>query len=141
MNNLLRNRLLGMVAGTAVLATLTQCFTDKQNEGQRLYTQHCANCHMDDGSGLRNLIPPLAKADYLVKHRDNLACIIQHGQQGEIVVNGVTYNRDMPGAEHLNNGQITNILNYIQTNFGNQNERFTMQEVEMQLDKCRHLIE
>ncbi len=130
-----------MVAGAAVLTTLTQCFTNKQNEGERLYAQHCANCHMDDGSGLRNLIPPLAKADYLVSHRDDLACIIQHGQQGEIVVNGVTYNHVMPGAEHLNKGQITNILNYIQTNFGNSNERFTIQEVEKQLDKCRHLLE
>lgn len=130
-----------MITGVMTLATLTQCFTEKKNEGQRLYTQHCANCHMDDGSGLRNLIPPLAKADYLVSNRDELACIIQHGQQGEIVVNGVTYNKDMPGVEHLNKSQITNILNYIQTNFGNSNKRFTMQEVEKHLDKCRHLIE
>ena len=30
--------------------------------GQRLYTTHCANCHMDNGQGLRQLIPPLAGA-------------------------------------------------------------------------------
>src|SRR5687768_14899730 len=80
------------------LATLTQCFTNRESEGQQLYVQQCANCHMDDGSGLRGLIPPLAGSDYLVRHREQLACLIRHGQQGEIVVNGVHYNRPMPGV-------------------------------------------
>ncbi|MDX5420172.1 MAG: cytochrome c [Hymenobacteraceae bacterium] len=137
----IKTKLLPMVAGIAALLTLTQCFTDKQNEGERLYTQYCANCHMDDGSGLRNLIPPLAGADYLVNHRDELACILQHGQTGNIVVNGKNYNQGMPAFEHLNKGQITNILNYVQTNFGNSNPRFTIPEVEKQLFDCRHLLE
>ncbi|MHC2992455.1 cytochrome c class I [Pontibacter sp. HJ8] len=137
----IKSKLIAPAAGMAALLTLTQCFTDRQNEGERLYTQYCANCHMDDGSGLRNLIPPLAGADYLVNHRDELACIIQHGQTGNIVVNGKNYNQGMPAFEHLNKGQITNILNYVQTNFGNSNERFTIPEVEKYLDKCRHLPE
>ncbi|MDO6391649.1 cytochrome c [Pontibacter sp. BT731] len=139
---LIKTKLLLYVAGIAALLTLTRCFySDKQNEGEQLYTQNCANCHMDDGSGLRNLIPPLAGADYLENHRDELACIIQHGQTGNIVVNGKNYNQGMPGFEHLKPGQITNILNYVQTNFGNNNPRFSIQEVEKQLFKCRHLLE
>jgi mono/diheme cytochrome c family protein len=124
--------------GLAALAltTLTQCFTNRESEGQQLYAQQCANCHMDDGSGLRGLIPPLAGSDYLVRHREQLACIIRHGQQGEIVVNGVHYNRPMPGVQDLSEVHITNILNYIQKNFGNQNELFTVQEVNRHLEKC-----
>lgn len=119
-----------------VLSTLTQCFTNRQSEGQQLYAQQCANCHMDDGSGLRGLIPPLAGSDYLTRHRDQLACLIRHGQQGEIVVNGVRYNRPMPGDLELTEVHITNILNYIQTSFGNKNELFTVQEVNQALQKC-----
>jgi mono/diheme cytochrome c family protein len=125
----------GSLAAMALI-TLTQCFTNRESEGQQLYVQQCANCHMDDGSGLRGLIPPLAGSDYLVRHREQLACIIRHGQQGEIVVNGVHYNRPMPGDQDLSEVHITNILNYIQTNFGNQNELFTVQEVNRQLEKC-----
>jgi mono/diheme cytochrome c family protein len=119
-----------------VLSTLTQCFTNRQSEGQQLYAQQCANCHMDDGSGLRGLIPPLAGSDYLTRHRHRLACLIRHGQQGEIVVNGVRYNRPMPGDLELTEVHITNILNYIQTNFGNRNEVFTVQEVNRTLQNC-----
>jgi mono/diheme cytochrome c family protein len=120
-----------------ILTLLTQCFTNRQSEGQQLYAQQCANCHMDDGSGLRGLIPPLAGSDYLTRHRGELPCLIRHGQQGEIKVNGVSYNRPMPGVEDLSEVHITNILNYIQTSFGNQNERFTVQEVNRSLQNCR----
>jgi mono/diheme cytochrome c family protein len=129
-------KLLTGVLATLVLTTLTQCFTNRQSEGQQLYVQQCANCHMDDGSGLRGLIPPLAGADYLTRHRDQLACLIRHGQQGEIVVNGVRYNRPMPGDLELTEVHITNILNYIQTSFGNKNELFTVQEVNRTLQNC-----
>jgi mono/diheme cytochrome c family protein len=127
---------LRVVLAALGLSTLTQCFTERQSEGQQLYVQQCANCQMDDGSGLRGLIPPLAGSDYLKRHRTQLACLIRHGQQGEIVVNGVSYNRPMPGVEDLSEVHITNILNYIQTSFGNHNERFTVQEVNRNLQNC-----
>lgn len=119
------------------LLSLSQCFSERSSEGQQLYSQQCASCHMDDGSGLRNLIPPLAGSDYLTRHRQSLPCLIRHGQQGEIVVNGVRFNRPMPANKDLQEVHITNILNYIQTNFGNSNERFTVQEVNQALKYCR----
>ncbi|WP_242927261.1 c-type cytochrome [Pontibacter vulgaris] len=131
-----KNKLLTAFIGFALLATLTQCFTKKKNEGEKLYTANCASCHMDDGSGLRGVIPPIAGSDYLVKHRRSLACLIRHGQAGEITVNGQKYNQAMPGVEHLNDGQILNLLNYIQTNFGNKNERYTLVEVKSDLEIC-----
>jgi mono/diheme cytochrome c family protein len=131
-----RSKLLTGGLAALVLFTLTRCFTTRESEGQLLYAQQCANCHMDDGSGLRGLIPPLAGSDYLTRHRDQLACLIRHGQQGEIVVNGLRYNRPMPGDQELSEVHITNILNYIQTNFGNKNELFTVQEVNRSLQQC-----
>lgn len=122
--------------GAFALTTLTQCFTKKKDEGKRLYEQHCQSCHMEDGSGLKGLIPPLAKADYLQTHRNDLPCIIRHGMDGSIVVNGVEYNKAMPGVESMRQDQVTNLLNYIQTNFGNNNPRYTMPEVEQLLETC-----
>ncbi|WP_162427186.1 c-type cytochrome [Pontibacter pudoricolor] len=131
-----KSRLIVSVFGALALATLTQCFTDKQNQGQKLYVQHCQSCHMEDGSGLRGLIPPIAKADYLQTHRDELACLIRNGADGPMVVNGIEYNKEMPGVHTLREDEITNLLNYIQTNFGNKNKRYTMTEVEEMLEIC-----
>ena len=131
-----KSRFLAVVFGAMALTTLTQCFTDKQNQGQKLYVQHCQSCHMEDGSGLRGLIPPIAKADYLQTHRDELACLIRNGADGPMVVNGIEYNKAMPGVPSLREDEITNLLNYIQTNFGNKNKRFTFPEVEVLLEEC-----
>jgi mono/diheme cytochrome c family protein len=131
-----KTRWVALVAAGLCLTTHTQCFTDKQNEGQRLYAANCQSCHMEDGSGLRALIPPIAGADYLQTHREELPCLIRHGVEGPMVVNGQEYNKPMPGVETMKADQITNLLNYIQTNFGNNNERYTMQEVEKLLEPC-----
>ncbi len=125
-----------MVLGAAALTTLTQCFTEKQNEGLRVYQANCASCHMDDGSGLRGVIPPLANSDYLVKYRKQLPCLVRRGLNGEITVNGISYNKPMPASPKLRDDEIANLLNYLQTNFGNKNERYTMQEVTEYLQYC-----
>lgn len=130
-------RFLRGTTAVLVLATLSQCFTRRESEGQQLYLQQCASCHMDDGSGLRGLIPPLAGSDYLTRHRDQLACVIRYGQQGEVVVNGRSYNKPMPGNTKLTEVHLVNLLNYIQSNFGNNNKPFTVQEVKQALQRCR----
>ncbi|MBC5992365.1 c-type cytochrome [Pontibacter cellulosilyticus] len=130
-----RNKLITIAAAGLCLTTFTQCFTNKKNEGQRLYEANCQSCHMEDGSGLRGVIPPIAGADYLEKHRDELPCLIRHGMEGPVTVNGKEYNQAMPGVD-LREDQITNLLNYIQTNFGNNNQRYTMPEVEQLLEAC-----
>jgi mono/diheme cytochrome c family protein len=133
-------RLPRVAAATALLAAavlaLPGCFTDRQNEGQRLYAQHCASCHGEQGQGLRRLIPPLAGADYLAQNRAQLPCLIRRGQQGPIVVNGVHYNQVMPGHEDLTDSQITNLLNYMQSAWGNKGEKYTIREVGELLQPC-----
>ncbi|OAV44987.1 hypothetical protein A3850_010995 [Lewinella sp. 4G2] len=74
---------------------------------------------MEDGAGLRQLIPPLAGSDYL---RDNPAAVVHgivHGMQGPLVVNDITYNQPMPGNKELTEFQIVNIVNYINQAWGN----------------------
>jgi mono/diheme cytochrome c family protein len=119
-----------------LLLALPSCFTDKQNQGQKLYAEHCASCHGDQGQGLAQLIPPLAGSDYLKQHRDYLPCLIRRGQTGAITVNGIVYNQVMPGHAELSPAKLMNLLKYIENEWGNQGTPRTITEVEMQLKAC-----
>jgi mono/diheme cytochrome c family protein len=105
--------------------------------GKRLYQVHCANCHMDNGAGLGALIPPLAGSDYLQTQREQLPCLIRHGLQDTIVVNGKIYAEQMPGNKVLSEVQITNVLNYVLQNWGNQEPPFSLEEVNNALNQCQ----
>lgn len=127
-------------AGAAVLMLILWLGGCEQNtfqEGERLYKTHCANCHMDDGVGLSALIPPLAGSDYLAAHRDQLPCVLRYGLADTIVVNGKTYAENMPGVPTLSEIHLTNLLNYINNSWGNQNGVYRLEEVRALLEKCR----
>ncbi|TGE24109.1 cytochrome c [Hymenobacter aquaticus] len=127
-------RALAVVAGSL---SVMSCFSNRQNEGAKLYETHCANCHGAQGEGLKRLIPPLAGSDYLTTSRGSLACLVRKGVKGPLLVNGVEFNQVMPPADsHLTDSQITNILNFVQTSWGNKGEIFTIREVTEQLQGC-----
>ncbi|SFE87918.1 c-type cytochrome [Thermoflexibacter ruber] len=107
------------------------------SEGQRLYEQKCANCHQRDGTGLRKLIPPLAGADYLIKYKNSLACIVKYGLTGEIEVNGQKYNLSMPANEGLSDRHIAQILTYINSKWAGSQERVKDEEVKERLRQCQ----
>ena len=115
----------------------TGCFTERKDEGKLLYTRHCASCHLENGEGLRGVIPPLLNSDYSQKNRAQLACIIRQGINGPINVNGRTYNQPMPGNKQLTETDITNIINYLQKEFHSPQERVSLGEVKAQLKECR----
>jgi mono/diheme cytochrome c family protein len=106
-------------------------------QGKTLYTRLCANCHQENGEGLRGLVPPLAKSDYLSTHRSELSCIIKAGLKGNIVVNGVTYgSQEMPGVKTITEFEVANIMNYINTSWGNTEKLWIVSEVQEGLKNC-----
>lgn len=115
---------------------LASCNQETYVQGKRLYTAHCENCHMDDGTGLAKLIPPLAHSDYLRDQQSSIACIIRNGQNGSIVVNGVRYDQEMPGAKYTE-VQITNMINYINNAWGNDFGVVNLEAIETSLGSCR----
>ena len=123
------------VALTILILVFRTC-SSPQNKGEKLYISKCASCHMENGKGLGKAIPPLAGADYLQTHRNQFACIIRNGQHDTIVVNGVKYDSPMKGIPTLTEIQITNIANYVYSSWGNRGEKFTVQEVQQQLENC-----
>jgi hypothetical protein len=92
---------------------------------------------MDNGVGLNGLIPTLAEADYLQANRAKLPCILQYGLQDTIMVNGIRYAEKMPGVTALSPVDITNILNFIGHNWGNDLPEFQLEEVKKALDQCK----
>jgi len=102
--------------------TLLQDDAMKQSikRGESVYAINCANCHMADGTGIPSAIPPLAKSDYLMKDQRRAIRQIIYGAKGEMVVNGVKYNNEMPAQNHLTDQEIADVLNYIQNSWGNK---------------------
>ncbi|WP_426060062.1 c-type cytochrome [Hymenobacter sp. B1770] len=133
----MRARLRLLLGGVALATVLPGCFSSNKNQGERLYVQHCSGCHGDQGQGLARLIPPLAGADYLADHRAELPCLLRNGQNEVIVVNGVGYHHIMPGNKALSPAQLTNLLNYIESHWGNESVPRTIREVQQQLEACK----
>ena len=88
-------------------------------EGSILYTTYCASCHQEDGKGDNNRFPPLAGSDWVTGEEEKLIDIVLNGLQGQIKVNGKSYNGLMPANNHLDDHAIASILTYIRMNFGN----------------------
>ncbi len=91
---------------------------------------------MEEGQGLRGLIPPLAGADYWKDNQDKLACIIKNGIEGEIIVNGKTYNQPMAGIEKISSFEIANIINYVNQSWGNDIPFKNFEDIEAELEIC-----
>ena len=119
------------------LCFLIACTVNPYQEGGRLYKVYCENCHMQDGKGLRGLIPPLANSDFLSKYKEQIPCIIKNGLKGEIIVNDTTYNTEMEGIPELTPVQINNIINYINHSWNNELDQSNIKEVKKYLQNCR----
>lgn len=90
--------------------------------GSEIYTDFCMSCHLPNGEGVENVYPPLAKSDYLMKNREASIKGIKYGQEGEIIVNGKTYNSTM-AALGLSDDEVADVMNYITNSWGNKNDK------------------
>lgn len=129
----------GLLIGMLLLAGIMACGGEGQpyKEGAVLYKKHCENCHMEDGSGLEALYPPLADSDMLESMDVAAACVIRNGLQGQITVNGVQYDMEMPPMPQLSGVEIANLLNYIHNAWGNEREYIPLDKVQATLDRCK----
>jgi mono/diheme cytochrome c family protein len=107
------------------------------NPGKQTYEFHCAGCHGKDGMGLKEIVPPLAHSDWLEKNQDILACVIRYGMKEKITVNNTDYEQEMLGLKSLSEIQIANIINYINSAWGNNYGYVKVSEIEEQLAGCQ----
>jgi len=122
--------------GIVFVGGLSSCETGGYRQGAALYAQHCANCHMQDGTGLGGNIPPLAGSDYLSANPARVACVIQYGLSDTISVNGKIYKFPMAAVSGLNNLEIANIINYISNSWGNSLGYTSLERVDQALEAC-----
>ncbi|MGD1894696.1 MAG: c-type cytochrome [Cyclobacteriaceae bacterium] len=97
--------------------------------GEAIYQGYCLACHMNEGEGLPGAFPPLAKSDYLMADKERSIRQVMHGSEGEMVVNGETYNGVMP-PQPLSDEEIAHVLNFVRNSWGNEGEVVTFAEVK-----------
>ena len=96
--------------------------------GKEVYIAQCMSCHMENGEGIEDVYPPLAKSDYLMADKTRSIQNVIHGLSGEIVVNGKTYNMEMTAFD-LSDEQVSDVLNYIRNSWGNKSKPVTVDDV------------
>jgi len=85
-------------------------------QGAAVYSESCSGCHQPGGVGLPPQFPPLLDNPNIADEayfRDVLA----NGRQGELVVNGVTYDGRMPAFSTLPDDDTDAVIAYIQGGF------------------------
>lgn len=87
--------------------------------GKEVYSINCITCHMEKGEGIEGAFPPLAKSDYLMADKNRSIKQILEGASGEMKVNGVVYNGEMPAID-LTDEQVSDVLNYVRNSWGNK---------------------
>jgi mono/diheme cytochrome c family protein len=102
---------------------------EKIQLGKQLFSSICAACHQPNGLGRPNMFPPLAGSDYLNSDKNRAIKTVIFGRQGEVVVNGMKFNNNMPSFP-LTDQDIANVLTFVYNSFGNSGLEVTPGEVK-----------
>lgn len=100
-------------------------------DGKAIYSDFCMRCHLPQGEGVEGIYPPLAGSDWLSDKRTESIKAVKYGLNGEIEVNGITYNNNMTSMG-LTDREVADVMNYILNSFGNEdidNKQVTFKEV------------
>ena len=103
---------------------------DIEHPGAQLYMQHCAACHLPNGKGVAGTIPPLLNSEWVTGNQKRLITATLKGISGEIEVNGLKYNQEMPGfSASLSNQEIAEVLTFIREYFGGLHDQISTDDV------------
>lgn len=87
--------------------------------GKRVFN-NCMACHQADGKGVAGNYPPLDGSHFVTGRPDVLAALLLHGLQGQVTVEGETFNGVMPSWSHLDDDQIAAVMTYVRSSWSNQ---------------------
>lgn len=124
------------IFGTGLIVVICMAFRYNQKfdlkasiaRGKDIYMAQCITCHLEQGEGIEGVYPPLAKADYLMADKKRSIHQVIFGVEGEMTVNGKSYNSVMPAFD-LTNEQVSDVLNFIRNSWGNKGEAVKPDEV------------
>jgi cytochrome c oxidase cbb3-type subunit 2 len=107
-------------------------------KGAGLYAANCSACHQASGGGLPGAFPPL-KGNAVVNDDDAAEHIhvVLHGLQGA-QVGGVVYGGVMPPfAARLNDAEVTDIIDYERSSWGNHGKPAVAAQVAVERAKAK----
>jgi len=102
-------------------------------DGKEIYTDFCAQCHLENGKGVKGIYPPLAESDFL-KDINRTIHSIKYGLKGPITVNGEKYNSIMV-SQGLEDEEISDVVNYILRSWGNSTNKIITEEIVISVKK------
>ena len=108
----------GAPMGVVPVSPVAQTKVERIQAGKKLFNSICAACHQSSGQGRPTVFPPLANSDYLNADKNRAIQLVIFGRQGEVLVNGMKYNNNMPSFP-LSDEDIANVLTYVYNSFGN----------------------
>jgi mono/diheme cytochrome c family protein len=89
--------------------------------GGRLYGQHCAQCHGEDGRGIANAYPPLAgNRAVTMRTTSNLVQTVLNGGYAPATAGNPRPYGMPPFALALSDAEVAQVLTYIRNAWGNQ---------------------
>lgn len=120
---------------TVINATTKDTVTDKTFEvsenliGKKIYDTYCLACHQSNGKGVQGLNPPLVGTDWVSGDTKRLIGVILNGMAGE-KVDGEVYSNIMAPHKFLSDEEVSDVLNFIRTSWGNSYDAITPSEVK-----------
>lgn len=97
--------------------------------GAKIYATYCAACHQADGRGDGARFPSLVSTSWVSGNKARLIGLVLNGLQGEIAVEGKTFNGVMPANSFLTDEQVAQLLTFLRQNFGNHADGVTAADV------------
>ena len=116
-------------------AEVAKAAAGDMSAGEKGYKTHCQSCHQADGSGLRGAFPPLAGNDNIMGNTEYVIENVLAGRQGELTVNGVTYNGVMPAMSYLSDQEVADIVTFVLNSWGNDGATITTDQVAAQREQ------
>lgn len=98
-------------------------------DGSVVYAGNCAACHQANGMGVAGVFPPLVDSAWVLENDTRLVQILLHGIQGELEVNGVTYNGVMPAFPQLTDAELAAVLTHLRESWGNNGSPITAEQI------------
>jgi cytochrome c len=107
-----------------------------EHPGLTVYKNECAQCHGENGEGIKTLMPPIANSDFAVNNFDSIPCWLKNGLSRPIIVNGIQYEQTMYPSK-LNDIQIANVINYINETYLHTDRKVNSAWVNQRLKDCK----
>jgi mono/diheme cytochrome c family protein len=95
--------------------------------GEAVYIDFCKRCHMPNGKGVGTTYPPLAGSNWLEEKRKESIHSVKFGLNGEIQVNGKTYNNVMTPLG-LSDDEVADVMNYVMNSWGNTQDTMVTED-------------